>query len=94
MFPSLGPVSGDAEPKVRYYGMTVCTSRSITSFFLRIFLYVYEAQICSERTLKPSAYNFFFFLIPSRPSLASFQRFKLSIDSIFGTILFLKTPQI
>lgn len=95
VFPSLGPVSGDAEPKVRYYGMTVCTSRSTTSFFLRIFLYVYVAQICSERTLKPSAYNFvFFFLIPSRPSLASFQRFKWSIDSIFGTILFLQTPQI
>lgn len=96
MFPSLGPVSGDAEPKVRYYGMTVCTSRSTTSFFLRIFLYVYVAQICSERTLKPSAYNFvfFFFLIPSRPSLASFQRFKWSIDSIFGAILFLQTPLI
>lgn len=96
VFPSLEPVSGDAEPKVRYYGMTVCTSRSTTSFFLRIFLYVYGAQICSERTLKPSAYNFvfFFFLIPSRPSLASFQRFKWSIDSIFGAILFLQTPLI
>lgn len=95
MFPSLGPVSGDAEPKVRYYGMTVCTSRSTTSFFLRIFLYVYVAQICSERTLKPSAYNFvffFFFLSLLGLLLPPFKDLNGVLTRFLGQFYFYKLP--
>lgn len=94
VFPSLGPVSGDAEPKVRYYGMTVCTSRSTTSFFLRIFLYVYVAQICSERTLKPSAYNFvfFFFLSLLGLLLPPFKDLNGVLTRFLGQFYFYKLP--
>lgn len=54
VFPSLGPVSGDAEPKVRYYGMTVCTSRSTTSFFSSHF----PVCICSPDMFRKNAEAF------------------------------------
>ena len=57
LFPSHGPLSVGAEPKLEFYIMYLS---EYSSFSLHIFPYLYVAQICSKRTLMPFAYSFIF----------------------------------